>query len=302
MPSTPYEILDPLIDEICKYGTKSKRTIVFCRSYDTLLQMYEYTVLQLNERGALFVGTPQAGKQSLFRTCDKYDACTSLEVRQNILSSFTQVDGNVRLVFATIAFAMGLDAPDVRRIVHWSPPDDIEMYIQESGRGGRDGKPAIAVLYVNSSKLCHTLDEMKAYCKNTTICRRTLLMSSFDTSCTCSQCSNYLFGLESLTELQVDDVKHELLAAKHATSKKNADPAIKEGLLKYRFKLREEFCDPNAVQMVGFEIATGLTDYVIDTISSEAHEIHSEVDLIQSGVPPEHASPILKLIQSQKKE
>ena len=154
----------------------SKRTIVFCRSYDTLLQMYEYTVLKLNKRGALFVGTPQAGKQSLFRTCDKYDACTSLEVRQNILSSFTLVDGNVRLVFATIAFAMGLDAPDVRRIIHWSPPNDIEMYIQESGRGGRDGKPSIAVLYVNNGKLRHTLEEMKAYCKNTTVCRRVLLM------------------------------------------------------------------------------------------------------------------------------
>ena len=172
MPSTPYEVLNPLTDEICKYGTKSKRTIVFCRSYDSLLQMYEYTVLKLHERDALFVGTPQAGKQSLFRTCDKYDACTSLKVRQNILSSFTQVDGNVRLVFAMIAFAMGLDTPDVRRIIHWSPPDDIELYIQESGRGGRDGKPSIAVLYLNSGKLSHTLEEMKAYCKNTTICRQ----------------------------------------------------------------------------------------------------------------------------------
>ena len=168
MPSTSYEVLNPPIDEICKYGTKSKRTIIFCQSYDTLLQMYQYTVLQLNEKGALFVGTPQAGKQSLFRSCDKYDICTSLEVRQNILSSFTQVDGNVRLVFATIAFAVGLDAPDVRRIIHWSPPNDIEMYIQESGWGG---KPSIAVLYVNTGKLSHTLDEMKAYCKNTTICR-----------------------------------------------------------------------------------------------------------------------------------
>ena len=121
--------------------TKSKRTIVFCWSYDNLLEMYEYTVLQLNERGALFVGTPQVGKQSLYRTCDKYDACTLLKVRQNNLSSFTQVDGNVWLVFVTIAFAMGIDAPDVRTIIHWPLPDDIEMYIQESGRGGTGNLP-----------------------------------------------------------------------------------------------------------------------------------------------------------------
>ena len=72
--------------------------------------------------------------------------------------------------------------------------------------------------------------------------------------------------------------------------------------MQYRFELSEQFHDPNAVQMVGLEIATGLTDYVIDTISSEAYKVHSETDLIQLGVPHEHASPILKLIQSQKKE
>ena len=49
-------------------------------------------------------------------------------------------------MFATVAFAMGLDAPNVRRIIHWSRPGDIEMYIQESGRGGRDGKSSIAVI------------------------------------------------------------------------------------------------------------------------------------------------------------
>ena len=54
--------------------------------------------------------------------------------------------------------------------------------------------------------------------------------------------------------------------------------------------------------MVGLEIATGLTDYVIDTISSEAYKVHSKTDLIQLGIPHEHASPILKLIQSQKRE
>lgn len=94
MPSTPYKVLDPLVDEICKYGTKSKRPL-YSVGLMTLLEMYKSTVLQLNERGALLVGTPQVGKQLLYRTCDKYDACTSLKVRQNILSSFTQIDGNV---------------------------------------------------------------------------------------------------------------------------------------------------------------------------------------------------------------
>lgn len=82
---------------------------------------------------------------------------------------------------------------------------------------------------------------------------------------------------------------------------KTTDPAIKEGLFQYRSELSEQFCDSNAILMVGLEVATGLTDYVIDTVSMEAHMIHTESDLIKLGVPPEHAPPILNLIQSQKK-
>ena len=41
---------------------------------------------------------------------------------------------------------MGIDCPDVRQIVHVGMPDDTEAYIQETGRAGRDGKAALAIL------------------------------------------------------------------------------------------------------------------------------------------------------------
>ena len=43
-----------------------------------------------------------------------------------------------RVVFAAIAFAMGLDSRN--KVIHWKSPNDIEGYVQESGRGGRDGE------------------------------------------------------------------------------------------------------------------------------------------------------------------
>ena len=41
---------------------------------------------------------------------------------------------------------MGVNCPDVRVIIHLSPPDDIDSYIQETGRAGRDGSPSKAIL------------------------------------------------------------------------------------------------------------------------------------------------------------
>ncbi len=139
-----------------------------------------------------------------------YHAGMENAARSVVQDQFLKDD--VQIIVATIAFGMGIDKSNVRWVIHYNMPKNVESFYQEIGRSGRDGLPSDTVLFYSYADvmmqmefnekaprerkelLNAKLDRMKQYA-TTDICRRRILLSYFnegiDKDCgNCDVCQN----------------------------------------------------------------------------------------------------------------
>lgn len=133
--------------------------------------------------GASIVYTPtrrltELVTRALLRTSVRaapYHAGLSAVVRRRVLRAF--LADQVSVIVATSAFGMGIDKPDVRRVLHWGPPPTLEAYYQEAGRAGRDGASSECLILWRSQDLAwgNIAPEMKRYVESRASHRAMLL-------------------------------------------------------------------------------------------------------------------------------
>ncbi|WP_051333409.1 DNA helicase RecQ [Aliagarivorans marinus] len=165
-------------------------------------QLLGYVRCQEDNAGIVYCGSrkrveelAEKLQQAGFRAA-AYHAGLPLELRRSVQEQF-QAD-ELQLVVATVAFGMGIDKPNVRYVFHYDLPRNIEAYYQETGRAGRDGLEAEAVLLYGSDSTgwvrrmideqeneqqrqveSHKFNAMVAFAEALT-CRRQVLLNYFD--------------------------------------------------------------------------------------------------------------------------
>ena len=128
------EIFASLVQEIKTNGIETIQTLIFCQTRNQAAVIWKMFVMELGEK--LYKDKSEDVKG---RLVELFHAGTPKQVKEFILEEMRDGKGHIRILLCTIAFGMGIDCKGVHRSIHFGPSKNVENFLQECGRAGRDG-------------------------------------------------------------------------------------------------------------------------------------------------------------------
>ncbi|MEJ6798280.1 MAG: ATP-dependent DNA helicase RecQ [Crocinitomicaceae bacterium] len=148
-------------------GPFARKNISFkvFKTQDKLGRVLDYCQKNQDSTGIVYCQTRKSVKEvtrllhSHKLSVGIYHGGMKQEDRESMLNDW--LNGSRKIMVSTNAFGMGIDKGNVRYVLHFEAPNNIEAYYQEAGRAGRDEKPAEAILYYNERDFSKLSDQIE---------------------------------------------------------------------------------------------------------------------------------------------
>lgn len=262
-----------LIKLLCEQKGATTRHIIFCKSINDCVRVN--TAFRLS-----------VGKSQHF---NMYHSHTPENVKEIIKTDFADSSGIIRVLICTNSAGMGVNFKGVNNVINYGPAQDLDTFVQQLGRAGRDGEDSEHLLLYHKKQLRNVEEEMLTFARNTDKCRRELLLEYYAVTdiqqhdprckccdvcalqCECGDCELHpykQFNLESVEEHEDE------LWVRNVTSLQRQ--TLKESLLTYR----ESLLDESQSAIVSPDVIHGFTEEVVNQIVDNCKYLFTPDDIM----------------------